>query len=103
MDGSPLIRIEFERMRQSVVMAITERQIAFDEMFQQALDEACNPERVQAELNREVRASLDRALKEEIGNFFKWGGDGRRHVRDAVVEWMDKYFWEEEDGSNTAN
>jgi len=82
-------------MRHSIMTAITEQNMKFDEYFQRALDEACSPARVQDLMNFEVRKQLDDIIKQEVKTFFQYG-EGRKTVREAVIEQLMK-DWRYED------
>jgi DNA-binding GntR family transcriptional regulator len=92
MDNIPVIRMEFERMKHSIMAAVSKQQLEFDDMFHRALDSACDPKRIQAMLDVEVRRCLDGALKRETADYFAYG-NGRTTIRDAVKQRLDK-DWE---------
>lgn len=79
----PLIKIEVEHMRQSMVHAFSERVLKMDGLFQHAITEACKPEVVQEIVTDAARRYLRQALDEEVKNYLTHG-EGRKLVRAEV-------------------
>jgi len=79
----PLIKIEVEHMRQSMIHAFSEHVLKMDGLFQQAITKACKPEVVQEIVDDAARRYLRQALDEEVKNFLTYG-DGRKLVRAEV-------------------
>lgn len=79
----PLIRIEVEHMRQSMVHAFSDHVLKMDGLFQHAITEACKPEVVQEIVDEAARRYLRQALDEEVKNFLTYG-EGRKIVRAEV-------------------
>lgn len=83
MNGVPLIRLEVEYMKHSIVHALSEYQVQMDQQLKVAVEKACSPENLQRVLDQEVRNTLDLAIKNELDHFFRFG-DGKDVLRDAV-------------------
>jgi hypothetical protein len=79
----PIIKLEVEGMRHTVMCALMEHQAKMDASIQAAIDAACTPENI----DRVVQEAAGRALKEviqaEVAKFFNWG-PGREVVAAAV-------------------
>ena len=79
----PLIKIEVEHMRQSMIHAFSDHVLKMDGLFQHAITEACKPELVQEIVNDAARRHLRQALDEEVKSYLTYG-EGRKLVRAAV-------------------
>lgn len=88
--GIPIIRIEIEGMKQSILHAIAARQLVFDDYVKQALDRELTDENIQRMVDREVERSIAAAVHDEVERFYRWGG-GRQHVADAVQKQLERY------------
>lgn len=86
MNGSiPIIKIEIESMRQSIVHAFRNQLLGIDEQFKLALDEACQPEKIQKLLTDSANSAIKEAIEEEVRHFFE-KGNGRKLVAEKVRE-----------------
>lgn len=81
----PIIRLEVEGMRRSIVTALTEHQAKMDEDVRNAVEAYCQPENITRIIHEAARQALDNAIKEEVKAFF-WNGEGRKAVAAAVKE-----------------
>jgi len=88
----PLIKIEVETMKQSMVHAFSQQMLNLDELFKAALDDACQPEKVQAILTEAANKYTQEALKLETERYFLFGV-GRKFIADSVKEKLDKEEW----------
>jgi len=79
----PLIKLEVEHMRQSMVHAFSEHCLKMDGLFQHAIAEACKPDAIQAVVTEAAQRYLKQALDEEVKNFLTYG-EGRKLVRAEV-------------------
>jgi hypothetical protein len=79
----PLIKIEVEHMRQSMVHAFSEHVLKMDGLFQHAIAEACKPEVVQEIVNEAAHRWLKEALDNEVKSYLMFG-EGRDFVRAEV-------------------
>lgn len=81
--NTPIIKIEVEHMRQSMIHAFSEHVLKMDGLFQHAITEACKPEVVQEIVYDAARRYLRQALEEEVKNYLTYG-EGRKLVRAEV-------------------
>lgn len=79
----PLIKIEVEHMRQSMIHAFSEHVLKMDGLFQHAITAACKPEVVQEIVDDAAQRYLRQALDEEVKNYLTYG-EGRKLVRAEV-------------------
>jgi hypothetical protein len=89
MDNIPVIRIEFERMRHSIMSMVSQQNLEFDQYFQEALDSYCSEESVRRLIDSETKKAIDAAMKQEIGDYFKFG-QGRHTLRRAIHAKLEK-------------
>ncbi len=87
----PLIKIEVEHMRQSMIHAFSEHVLKMDGLFQHAITEACKPEIVQKIVDDAARHYLKQALEEEVKNFLACG-EGRKIVRAEIKKRLNSDF-----------
>lgn len=92
MNEIPLIRIEVETMRQSMIHAFSRQMLRLDEMFKEAINDACQPEKVQAILTEAANKYIQEALKLETERYFLYG-EGRKYISEKVKEKLDKEEW----------
>lgn len=86
----PIIRLEVEGMKHTMLMALAEHTSKIDASVQQAIEEYCTDENINAIVKEEAKAALDNAVKEEVRNFFIRSNAGRQAVREAVIEHLDR-------------
>lgn len=81
----PIIRMSVESMKYSIAKALTEVQAEMDEYLRAAVDEYCTPENLARVVKQQAREELDKVIREEVNNFFRYG-EGRQAVIEAVRE-----------------
>lgn len=81
----PIIRIEIEGMRQSILAALTEREIQMDAYVSEAITNYATPENLARVIDREVQSAIDDAIKEATTSYFKYG-EGRKFIVAAVAK-----------------
>jgi hypothetical protein len=85
----PMIRLEVEGMRQTVVTALTARQLELDEYVRNALDVVCSPDNVQRIVQAAAEDAIQKAVAEEVAHFFRYG-NGREAIKQAVSAVLDR-------------
>ena len=83
MNTMPIIKIQLESMRLSMVHAFHDMQFKMDEMAQQAINEALDPKRIQEMMTRTAREEIDNVILEETKSFFRYGA-GRAVIAEIV-------------------
>lgn len=83
----PVIRLEVDRLRMSVLTALSEYSVQMDADLAAAIDAYCTPENIRAIIDGYVQKTIDQAVREEVDRFFRYG-KGRAAVRRAVDEAM---------------
>lgn len=92
MNEMPIIRLTVERMKSSILMALTEQQVAFDEAARAAIDAFCSPENINAVVAAEVNEAIRGAVKDEVVAYFRHSAAGRVAIREAVVARLDLLY-----------
>lgn len=80
----PIIRLEVERMKHSMVAAMSEYKAQIDADLQAAVEAFCSPENLRAVIADATNRELKRAIEEAVTHFFR-SGAGREAVREAVL------------------
>lgn len=83
MNTMPLIKIEIEGMRQTLVHALNERMLNFDAYVTHAVDQFCAEDRIKDIINKAAAESISRAVDSEVKDF-------SHSVR--VVVWLSKLY-----------
>ena len=90
----PIIRLEIERMKQTILQALPQHAVAMDEAVLSAIERYCTPENLDVVISGEVMRVIDAAVKGEVREFFLGTGAGRAAIREAVEqhlnEWLEK-------------
>jgi dTDP-4-dehydrorhamnose reductase len=81
----PVIRLEVEGMKRSIVAALLEHQAKMDADVIAAVEAYCHPQNISRIIHEAARTALDNAIREEVKAFF-WQGEGRKAVAEAVKE-----------------
>lgn len=85
----PIIRLELEGMRQSMLMAFSEHQGVLEQEVRSAVEAYCTPENLSAVIRVEAKRCLDSAVKRAIDDYFSYG-EGKESVKSAVIEMINK-------------
>ena len=88
----PIIRLQVEGMKRTMLQALTEHAVLMDKSIQQAVEDFCTDGHIDAIVRREAQLQLDAAIKEEVGRFFLFNGPGRAAVRQAVIEALEQRY-----------
>ena len=93
----PVIKIELERMRATLLVALSEYAARMDSDIQTAVDQFCQPDNLKAVIEQVVERELKAAISQEVEQFFRYGA-GRQAISRAVVERLtDRAKWMERD------
>ena len=91
----PIIRLEVESMRYTVMTALTKHAAQMDADVQNAVDRYLTEENVIKIIDETVRDCVNSAVKEEIQRQFIYSGAGRKAIREAVAQYMEKHWGDE--------
>ena len=89
----PIITLEIERMKHTLMTALSEHTLRIDREVQAAINDYCSEENISAVIRAEVTRQIDLAVKEEVRDFFRYSKPGRQAVREAVLAHLDQ--WEQ--------
>jgi hypothetical protein len=82
-EAIPIVRLEVERMKQTIVTALTHQALQLDRDIQTAVESYCTERNIAALIQGEVNRVLDSVIAEEVKRFFQYG-EGRKVVAEAV-------------------
>ena len=89
MEGIPVIRIELERMKKTLLVAINERFASLDMDVRAAVEKVCTPEHIATIIEQQAAAEIKAAITEEVSRFYRWG-NGREAIKAAVAKMLDE-------------
>lgn len=95
MNSIPIIPLEMQGMKHTVLKALQDHHIQMDEYIQQSLENFCSKEHLTSIVDQAVKAEMDAAVKAEIRDFFGYGKDGRRAVKEAILAYLKRQYPEE--------
>ena len=87
----PIIRLEVERMKQTILQALPQHVAAMDESVREAIEAYCTPENIGSIISQAVTNNLNEAVKDEVRSFFQYSKPGREAVREAVIEYLNEW------------
>lgn len=79
----PLIRLEVEHMKHSMVHACSVYLAKMDAQIQDAVEKACTVENITRIVETAADEAISKAIREEIDSYFRFG-DGRRAIKEVV-------------------
>lgn len=85
-ESFPVVRLELESMRHSILHAFSETQLKTDELVKAVVSRVCTPEYIEQKLQTEVYRALDDAISKEVDRFFRYTSEGQEIVQKAVKE-----------------
>lgn len=91
----PIIKLEVERMKYSILTALSTHAVEMDSMVQAAVEAFCTEDNLHRIVREAVMQELNAAVREEVRNFFRCSAPGRQAVREAVIEHLNRQdeFW----------
>lgn len=95
----PIITLEVQAMRHTVKSALLLHAAQMDKDIQAAVDAYCTPENIGQVVRETARAEINEAVKEEVRNFFRYSPNGRKAIREAVHEHMERVYGEKDNGN----
>jgi hypothetical protein len=91
MNTVPIIRLEVERMKYSILQALPQHAAALDASVQAAIEAFCTPENIDSIIRGAAMEHLNAAVKEEVRDFFRESNPGRQAVREAVLQHLNEW------------
>lgn len=80
----PIIKLEVDHMRHSVMVALTEYQVQLDQYFQEEIDRFCSPENLRRIIAEEVEKDVAEAVKNAVKSWFLYNADGQKIIKEAI-------------------
>lgn len=84
-DNIPIIRIELERMKQTLMVAINDQLAVMDVAVRLAIEAVCDEENIKRIIAQQAQQTLTEAVRREIEHFL-WTGDKGRSILRAGIE-----------------
>ena len=91
----PIIRIDVERMRHTLSVALMEHSSMLADEMQKAVSEYITDTNIKNVIHQQARQHIDAAVKEEVQNFFRYTGAGRAAIKEAVHQYLKLHFSED--------
>ncbi len=92
----PIITLQVEAMKCTIKAALLEHAAQMDQDIQAAVDAYCKPENIGAVVRQTALTEINEAVKEEVRNFFRYSANGRKAIREAVREHMERVYGEKD-------
>lgn len=93
MSGVPIVRLEIAAMKETMLVALSDRIGQINADIQAAIEAFCSEGSLKQVIEEQVRVHLEAAVKEEVRNFFSWTAPGRLVVKQAVLARLNE--WEQ--------
>jgi hypothetical protein len=81
----PIIRLEFESMRHSLMLALSEYTVQLDSDLHHAVDAFCTPSNLKHIIESEADRVLEQVIREQVKKWFT-SGEGREVIKSAVEQ-----------------
>lgn len=85
----PIIRLEIEGMKQTIMHSMTQYMAQMDADIQAAVERACRPEVITALIEETARREIGKAVTDSVEAFYRYG-EGHAAIRDLVMTAMTK-------------
>jgi len=87
----PIIRLEVERMKHTILQALPQHAAAMDASVTAAIEAFCTQANIDSVVRVAAMEALNAAVKEEVRSFFQYSKPGRQAVREAVIEYLNEW------------
>jgi hypothetical protein len=88
----PIIRLELDRMKYSIIAALNQHVLNIDDQVQKSIDQFATEENLGNIIQKIVREEINSAVTEEVQRFFRYSGLGRAAIREAVEQHMNDVY-----------
>lgn len=95
-----VIRMEVDRMRETVRQAIMLRQEAMNDELQRVVDAVVTEENVMTIIELNLRKEIEQSIRDELHAFFQYGA-GKKAVRDTAMLALREVFFPEGENSGS--
>lgn len=92
MNKPPLIQIDFQHLKHSVVQCFNEVQLQTDEQFRRAVENAFEPKKIETLINEKVEYHIKSLIESEIQSYFSYQSDGKAIIKERIREKLDEMF-----------
>jgi hypothetical protein len=85
--NQPIIRLEIEGMKHTIMQAMTQYVAQMDSDIQAAVERACRPEVITVLIEETARREISKAVTDSVEAFYRYG-EGHAVIRDIVLTSM---------------
>ena len=86
----PIIRLEIEGMKRTVITALSDYKIEWDEMVKKSVESYCSEENIRNVINEAVRIEIDKVIKDAVHEYYNYGNEGSKIISDIVIKKLRK-------------
>ena len=83
MSTVPVIKLEVERMKHTLLMMINDETLRLDEQLKAAVEAYCSEGNLTRVINEYVNVQMKRAIEDAVQQFYQWG-PGKKLVAEVV-------------------
>ncbi len=88
----PIIKLEVEGMKYTVLQALMQHSAQMDASVQAAVEAYCTEGNLDDVIRGELRKCMNSAVSEEVQRFFGYAGAGRQAIREAVLKYLNDVY-----------
>jgi hypothetical protein len=92
MTALPIIRLEVDRMKYAITACLTEHAAQMDKDLRETVEKFFLTNQPAIIIRETAIATIKKVMEEEVKHFFLYG-DGRRALKKAIQEEMEKDGW----------
>lgn len=93
MNGMPVIRLEIEGMKHTIMHAMTQHLAQMDADIQAVVENLCTPARILEVITTTAQKEIDQVVKAEVERFYRYG-KGQEAVKQAVARALERNKYE---------
>lgn len=85
MSHFPIIKLEIESLKHSILHELSQYHFEVDSMVKEEIKKYCREDNIRQVLRAQISQSISHAIKQETENFFSYG-PGREFVKAEVIK-----------------
>lgn len=89
-DYFPVIRLEVQHMKQTMIHAFGQQQLDISAEVKRALDRECHPDRIQEIVDRTAREAVNIAVSDAVKHWWLTSEAGQQLIKQAIAERMEE-------------
>ncbi len=84
MNQFPIIRLELDHMKQTMLHMFSEKQLDLSEEVKRAMDRVCTQENIQAHVNEAARQVVESAVKDAVRHWWLTAPEGQALIKEEI-------------------